>query len=75
MNYIFCLQSATRGDYSLARRQPPYLFPDFAALLHNSRPARTMDCPIHAATPHKAGISSVDDSIGGLPGDITLNQR
>jgi hypothetical protein len=31
-----------------------------------------MDGPIHATATHQAGIGRIDDSIGCLPGNITL---
>ncbi len=33
-----------------------------------------MYCAVNTATTHQAGISSIDDGIRGLFGDVTLNE-
>jgi hypothetical protein len=74
MNYILSLQVASGGYHRLARFQPSYLCYNPLTFFQNFRSSSPVDSAIDTSPAHQSGVSSVDNSIGRLSGNITLKQ-
>ena len=71
---MFGRQIAAVGNNRPPGCQSPLPGHDLTALFQNSRPAGSVNGPVHAATPHKAGIGGVDDSVRVLKGNIATDK-